>query len=205
MASGFVFLESYYLAIRPLDDELRLKLYDSIFDYVFKGQEPDNLPAILNSLFVLMKPNIDNSIKRYITNCENGKKGGRPKGEKPEQNPTETEQKPKQKPKNNQDKDMEYDKEKEEEKEKESESESIGTPSFEIVSNFFLENGFSSNAELFYNYYQSRGWKISDTPICDWKALAKTWEFRDSNTKQVNNNDEPIEYKEVTDDFYDKW
>ena len=42
--------------------------------------KPSDLPPIVNSLFILMKPNIDSSNNRYSASVENGKKGGAPKG-----------------------------------------------------------------------------------------------------------------------------
>lgn len=111
MGAGFVFLPSYYDALRELPDEQRLMMYDAILDYAFQGgKEPDNLPPILNGYFVLLRPNIDNSIKRYSASVENGKKGGRLPKEKPNGNPTETQEKP------NGNLEKEYEKETEKEK-----------------------------------------------------------------------------------------
>lgn len=103
-------LPSYYDAIRPLPDEQRLALYDAIMDYAFGGKEPEDLSPILKGYFVLLRPNIDSSAKRYAASVENGKKGGRPKkghSEKAGKNPAETQKKPGE----NQEKDKERDKE----------------------------------------------------------------------------------------------
>lgn len=77
MPSGFVFLPSYYDALKDLPDDARHQLYDAIMQYVFEGRAPE-LPSILEGYFRLMQPNIDASIKRYNASVENGKKGGRP-------------------------------------------------------------------------------------------------------------------------------
>lgn len=111
-------LPSYYDAIRPLPDEQRLALYDAIMDYAFGGKEPEDLSPILKGYFVLLRPNIDSSAKRYAASVENGKKGGRPKkepGKKAGKNPAETQEKPSE----NQDKDKEREKDKEMEMETE--------------------------------------------------------------------------------------
>ncbi len=111
-------LPSYYDAIRPLPDEQRLALYDAIMDYAFGGKEPENLSPILKGYFVLLRPNIDSSAKRYAASVENGKKGGRPKkepGKKASKNPAETQEKPGE----NQDKDKEREKDREMETETE--------------------------------------------------------------------------------------
>ena len=93
---GFVFLRSYYEAIRPLKSRDRLAMYDAIMLYGMTGAITE-LEGINKSLFDLIQPTIDSGIARYVRNRENGKKGGRPvKTESnPKTNPDETEPKPK--------------------------------------------------------------------------------------------------------------
>ena len=76
---GFMFMYSYYEALRDLPDEERHKMYDAILDYVFAGKMPD-LPPLLKTFFILIKPNLDSSITKATTARTNGKGGGRPKG-----------------------------------------------------------------------------------------------------------------------------
>ena len=52
--TGFVFLPSYYDAIRPMDDDMRLRLYDAILDYGIEGVTP-TLEGIEQSMFALVK------------------------------------------------------------------------------------------------------------------------------------------------------
>lgn len=119
---GFTMLPSYYEALRPLPDDMRLQLYDAIMDYAFQSKEPEGLPPILAGYFTLLRPNIDNSIKHYSTSVENGRKGGRPK--KPSENPAETQAKPS----GNREKDMETDMETETETDMERETETAASP-----------------------------------------------------------------------------
>ena len=100
MKDSFVFYKSFYDAIKNMPDELeQAKAYNYIFEYVFEGKEPQekNFAA---AMFYMVKVNIDNAIKRYEANVENGKRGGRPKKietqPKPNQNPTITQLKPNQ-------------------------------------------------------------------------------------------------------------
>lgn len=53
--------------------------------------------------------------------------------------------------------------------------------SLEEVEEFFQSKGFNSSAELFFNYYQSRGWCIKGSCITDWNALAFAWDKREKN------------------------
>jgi hypothetical protein len=52
----------------------------AVLDYGLDDIEPSNLQACENALFIMMKPLIDKSKARYKARCENGKKGGAPKG-----------------------------------------------------------------------------------------------------------------------------
>lgn len=109
---GVLIFESYYEVIKDLNDSDQLQMYKAICEYGINGNEP-NLTGALKGLWTLIKPNIDSSINRYNTSVINGGKGGRPKKEKPNENPQITKEKPKIKPKikpeNNHDKDIDKD------------------------------------------------------------------------------------------------
>lgn len=110
---GFVFHKSYWDAISNLPDELsRCKVIDAICNYTFNGVDPD-LNGIEQSIWILIKPTLDSSTKRYKASVENGKKGGRPRGKKtqkkPNNNLTETQHKTQVKPNQNLNKDKDKD------------------------------------------------------------------------------------------------
>lgn len=86
MRDKFTFFGSYAEALSNLPDNERLKCYDALIQYAIYDTEPD-LEGVTKAIFSLMKPNVDNSIKR----CENGKNGGRPSAD---DNQTETKPKP---------------------------------------------------------------------------------------------------------------
>ena len=50
-------------------------------------------------------------------------------------------------------------------------------PHLEDILNYFTQHEFEiSEAQKFFNYYQSNGWLIGGkTPMVDWKAAAKNW------------------------------
>lgn len=108
MADGFVFFSSYYESISCLKtNKAKLLLFESICKYALYGEEPEQLPPEIKGKFVLMKPNIDSSVRRRNASVSNGSKGGAPKGnqnarKQPKNNPTEQ-------PNNNLNKDMDLD------------------------------------------------------------------------------------------------
>ena len=186
MVNGFLMLPSYYDAIRPLPDNQRLALYDAIMDYAFGGKEPDGLSPILKGYFVLLRPNIDSSSKRYSASVGNGKKGGRPPKGKPNGNPGKTQAKPSE----NQEKDKE--------KEMEREMEGMGDapsaltptptpeprscfvpPTLEEVAAYVRERGSMVDPQEFIDFYAAKGWMVGRNKMKDWKAAcrnAEKWE-----------------------------
>lgn len=89
--NSMVFFRSYYNSINLKSKENQLELYNAIFNYSFNGIMPTELSNEGKSVFILIKPTIDSSMRRYKASVENGKKGGRPKKEtyeKPNHNPT---------------------------------------------------------------------------------------------------------------------
>lgn len=71
----FPFFRSFEDAIADLDDGTQLALYRAIARYGLYGEEPA-LTGLARCMWVLMRPNLQNSRKQY----ENGAKGGAPKG-----------------------------------------------------------------------------------------------------------------------------
>jgi hypothetical protein len=59
-------------------------------------------------------------------------------------------------------------------------------PTLEEIQNFFSEKNTPSEAEKFYNYYESNGWLIGGkTKMKDWKAAARNWMI---NAKKFDKN-----------------
>lgn len=52
-------------------------------------------------------------------------------------------------------------------------------PTVEEVAQYCRERGNSVNAQTFIDFYSSKGWRVGNTPMKDWKACIRTWEQRD--------------------------
>ena len=76
----FPFFYSYYEAYDELpNDSDKVIFIDAMMKYAFFGEEPD-LPKYLVSMFKLVRPNIETSVKNMRQGAVNGKKGGAPNG-----------------------------------------------------------------------------------------------------------------------------
>ena len=162
----FTFFRSYYEAAETLPDDSRLELYDALLDYVLNGNMRE-LNGVAKTAFILMKPNLDNSIKQY----KNGKEGGRtPKGEEteeetgnrnmdigignkeyppPNHNPIETQQKPKHNP------------------------ETSPEVTLTEIAAYFREKGYKSDSVKFYSCK-----KTYPSFSTEWRTWADEWETR---------------------------
>lgn len=52
-------------------------------------------------------------------------------------------------------------------------------PTIEEISLYVSEKGYSIDAKQFWNYYESKGWKVGNTPMKNWKAAVTTWQRKD--------------------------
>lgn len=76
----FTFFPSYYEAGKCIENpNERLSFYESLMEYAFFGTLPE-FGDKLAAMFLLSKPNIDESLKRIKQGKINGAKGGAPPG-----------------------------------------------------------------------------------------------------------------------------
>lgn len=77
-------------------------------------------------------------------------------------------------------------------------------PSVEDIKSFCSEIGASVDAEKFFYYYESSGWKVGKNPMKDWKAAVRGWNRRAAESNNANiglvleNNDDVDKYKNDT-------
>ena len=62
-------------------------------------------------------------------------------------------------------------------------------PSVEEVREYISEKGYNINPENFVDFYQSKGWKIGQTKMKDWKASVRTWARREKKPLEKSNGD----------------
>ncbi len=99
MYESMVFYKSFYDAIKGLEPTMQAEVYNAVFAYGLYGQTLE-LSPIANTIFTLIKPQIDANNKRRENGkkgAEYGKLGGRPKKDngnktanKPLKNPLKT-------------------------------------------------------------------------------------------------------------------
>ena len=49
-------------------------------------------------------------------------------------------------------------------------------PTVEEVAAYIADKGYAFDAEDFYNFYESNGWRVGKNPMKNWKAACATWQ-----------------------------
>ena len=96
-------------------------------------------------------------------------------------------------------KELEIEKEKELEIEIDSSAKSTTTkrkrfekPTISDIEQYCIERNNNVNAEQFFDYYESNGWRVGKNSMKDWKAAVRTWErseYRKPNSKKNSKED----------------
>ena len=89
---SFIFYKSFRDALQEVSEDVRLQIYDAIVDYSLGIVDKVEFRGVAKIAWLLIKPQLDANIKRYLNGC----KGGAPKGNQNARKTTEKQ------PKNNQ-------------------------------------------------------------------------------------------------------
>ena len=158
--------------LSPLNDDEIGRLFLLMLRYARDGEEPTDFEG--NEVFIwpTAKRDIDMAAERNEICRQNGLRGGRPKSKENQTEPNET--------KENQ---TEAEKKRKEtkgnEKERKDSVSRFTPPTVEEVRAYCLERRNHVNPERFIDFYASKGWKVGNQPMKDWRACVRTWEQRD--------------------------
>lgn len=170
MRESFVFHSEY---IADLPDEYKAKFAMYTINYALKNEPPAIADGTLEqSLWIKIARRIDQEREKYESiKAKRAKAGKKHKGNQYKQ---EEEKKEIQKVKKQ--------KEKEETIEKSSKKNEVQTfekPTIEEIQSYCIERKNNVDARSFFDFYESKGWKIGTAKMKDWKASVRTWERRE--------------------------
>ena len=63
-------------------------------------------------------------------------------------------------------------------------------PSVAEIEAYCKEKGYNIDAEQFWNFYESKGWKVGNTPMKSWKSACVTWIKRNNNGANSRSNNQ---------------
>jgi hypothetical protein len=196
---SFIFYKSFYEAIKNIKDKDKIQIYEAICRYSLYEEEIE-LTGIRKTLFTLIKPQLKANNKRF----EDGKKGGRPKkittgyenkittGYENKKTTGYSEKKPNNNVNDNVNDNVNVNDNDNVKRKK------FVKPTLEEIKNYCTERNNKINPNKFYDFYESKGWKIGKEPMKDWQACIRTWEQKDTSNlnckkyeqrKDINYND----------------
>lgn len=173
---GFNFFRTYYELIRYLPSKDRLKMYDAMLDYVFEDKKPE-FNGLLNGIWA----NISIPISNSKTKSKSGQTKIKPKSN---QNQNEIKRETNNIPlpipilNNN----------------KSNKNNKFIKPTIDEIKKYCLERNNNVDVNRFYDFYESKGWKVGNQSMKDWKACIRTWEQR---TKDNRTPSKPVWFDEI--------
>lgn len=192
---SFVFHKDWYYAIKKRSPQLRVEIYDAIMQKVFEGTQKE-LSEVASIVMDLISPQIDRDTARWLDikakRRESGKQGGLAK----QANATKCYQmlpndsKSKQNVANLpvsvcvsvENDNVLLEEKKDTDVSAKKESKRFVKPTIEEIRAYIFEKGYTFDAEAFFAFYESNGWKVGRNPMKNWKMACTTW------AKNRNNN-----------------
>jgi hypothetical protein len=168
----FQYYETFEIVIEKIKDiEEREWLRKVIIQYGLHGTAPESFNSeALEIAWTVCKELIDQQQHRREVNAANraGKKAEPATNEEnpaiepqPEEKPAQEIQPEKQKRKN------------------------FVKPTVEEIAAYCKEKNYNVNAQQFFNYYESNGWKVGRNAMKSWQAAVQNWNTRDKANKKA--------------------
>ena len=211
MRGSIVIYDSWGRMISALPDEQALELVRMIFDYSFADAEPISEDISVNAIFGMIREKLDEDAdaweKTRQARSEAGKLGNEIRWGNRDASQSDNENR-KTSHCDNRDRkasqsianvavsvsdsvSVYVSKDKEKDKK---ENRRFTPPSLKEVSEYITEKGYHVDAQSFVDFYTSKGWRVGNSPMKDWKACVRTWARRDKDKPASFNTHAKTEY-----------
>ena len=200
----FIFHKDWYNAISQLDKDLRLELYDAIMRKALYNESP-SLSPMGNLAMSFIEPQIERDFDKWLDIREKRSNAGKahrgnqyslmeqtehkqtngtsvPMLEQMEQDGTNGTVSVSVSDSVSVDNNSVILKEKEDTIISSKKEKRFVKPTIQEIQAHILEKGYTFDAEAFYAFYESNGWKVGRNPMKNWKMACTTW------AKNRNNN-----------------
>ena len=201
----FLFYRDWYDTICKLDDSTALEVCKAIMSVAF-GEEPRELSNVAEAMMLLIRPQIERDIEKWnevrAKRQEVGRLGGLakatncyqllPNDSKSKQNLANVA--------DNVDVDVNvennivlYEERKDTDVSVIKKENRFVKPTVEEIQAYIQDKGYIFDAEAFFAFYESNGWKVGRNPMKNWKMACTTW------SKNRNNNNNNYGRETITD------
>ena len=194
--NSFVLQTRLSAVVSKLSDKQAGILFKGILNYAANGISANFEDSAVSIAFEFVKQDIDYTASKYAEICEKRKEAIQKRWENTKntnvyksKNCNTNAYKPIHND-NDDDNDDELvdkstNKEKEiKEKEKPNAISRFIKPTVEQIKSYCLERNNKVDAQRFFDFYESKGWKVGSNAMKDWKAAVRTWEHSSAEKKQ---------------------
>jgi hypothetical protein len=199
--NSFLFYRDWYDVIKGLPVDEQLDVFNAIMAYAFDGETPSD--KYIHAITALMRSTIDRDNNKYADVCQKRKDAIEKRWAKYKSiqniqkytndtnhtnytNYTDNDNDNDNDNVNDNDNDNGSTNVDNNKKEKEiQKKKKFIKPTIAEVEAYCKERQNYVNAEAFVDFYESKGWKVGNSPMKDWKAAVRTWEKKDGR-KPVN-------------------
>ncbi len=195
--------------VAKLSDKQAGVLFKGILNYAENGAVANFDDNAVTVAFEFVRQDLDYAAKKYAETCakraESGKLGGRPKANESKKSKCFFEKANESKQKHiDNDVDVDIDNESDinisfQKESKEKVSRFI-KPTVEEIRSYCESRRNLIDAQAFFDFYESKGWKVGNSPMKNWQAAVNTWERRQNqggknDGKDYNRNPELGKYE----------
>ena len=192
--NSFVFYETFETVIEELPEDMQLKFYKVIAQYGLHGIEP-KFTGIDKAIWTQIQFAIDEAQARRQRSIDNGKKGGRTAKQVNVGKPRETQKNLEEPNPNLEEPNPNLNvnvnvnanvndnvnvnaKESAAKAALAPKASRFVKPSVSDIEAYCFERNNGINAQQFFDFYESKGWRVGNAAMKDWKACVRTWETR---------------------------
>jgi hypothetical protein len=198
MAEYIPIFQDWITSTELLSADEKGRLIDALVLYAFGGDYAAQIQGNEKFLFGVMSAQIDRHFEYLAKQKERGQLGGRPRknpgfSEKTlafEKNPGFSEKANNNNNNNNNENNNNNDNKNDNKNNNDNENTDtrgkprtpaprFSPPTVEEVRAYCTERGNQIDAQHFVDFYASKGWRVGNQPMKDWKACVRTWEQRD--------------------------
>ena len=187
-----VLYDSWGELIANLPDEMAGQLIKQIITYAFDMEQPTTENPAIWAMFSMIKTKLDEDAEKYQAKVDRLKNNSERNRHDIDTISERNQNDIGGVSESVSDSVYIYESDKDIKKEKEQKKRFI-KPTIEEVKVYCQERDNGVNPEAFIDFYESKGWKVGNQPMKDWKAAVRTWEKRSD--RPVSNKSSPVSDK----------
>lgn len=181
MKNSVLFYKDWYEVVKEFSPEERLQAYDAIMLYAFEGVVPAD--KFIKAATALMRTSIDRDNEKYEEKSERNRRNVAIRWQKLRE-AQQAAAKATEPIRTNTDDTQEQPAKEVKKKTATAAVKRFVKPNAEQVAAYCKERGNYVDARQFVDFYESKGWKVGNSPMKDWKAAVRTWEQRDGRARK---------------------